>query len=341
MNLSRTRPLLLATVLVVGCGRLRYAPAEAGVDASLDAARAPLLDAPQPDAPLDPTLDAFIADAPLPDAPMDASFDAAMPDAPSGPCDLMAEFGPAVPVLGLAAPEFAEATMRLTDDELTGYLWSTRTGNIDLSRVTRPRRFEAFAYDEGFGELNTPAAEFEPAIARDELLLVFRATRDGMGEDLYLADRTSRAVPFTFRGRIAAVNSASNDRQPYLTDTELVFASERTGASRIYRAPRTGSVFGAATEISELASGDEFDSDPVLSADGLTLYFASTRGVADIDVLVATRPTTSSEFGAPRRLANVNTPNTDAPSWISVDQCRLYISSDRAGTPDLYVATRP
>lgn len=83
------------------------------------------------------------------------------------------------------------------------------------------------------------------------------------------------------------------------------------------------------------------DSDPVLSADALTLYFASTRGIADIDGRVAMRPTTPSVFGPPHRLANVNTPNTDAPIWISVDQCRLCIRSEREGTPDRYVATRP
>jgi Tol biopolymer transport system component len=79
----------------------------------------------------------------------------------------------------------------------------------------------------------------------------------------------------------------------------------------------------------------------VLAPDGLTIYFASDRGLSDVDIFAATRPTTAAPFGTPVRLRNVNSTVTDAPSWVSRDQCRLYMSSARAGTPDVYVASRP
>jgi hypothetical protein len=31
----------------------------------------------------------------------------------------------------------------------------------------------------------------------------------------------------------------------------------------------------------------------------------------------------------------------EGPSWISPDGCRMYISSNRAGNNDIYVAARP
>jgi len=37
---------------------------------------------------------------------------------------------------------------------------------------------------------------------------------------------------------------------------------------------------------------------------------------------------------------NVNSAGDDGPSWLSPDGCRMYISSDRAGTNDVFVAQR-
>jgi hypothetical protein len=291
------------------------------------------LDAPSPDADVT-LLDAPIGDAGMPDAhvPTDGGI--------AGPCVLTAEFGEPTLVPGVSTTMFAEATMRLSDDERIGYLWSTRLGGIDLARVTRTVDTGAFTYDPTFDELNTPSVEFEPTLSRDGLLLVFRSARGSTGEDLYFADRSVDTAPFTFRGPIESVNSAAADRQPFLSDDELLFISDRSGASRIYRAPRTGSTFGVPSEITELA-GTGADQDPVLAPDGLTLYFASDRGLTDLDIFEATRPTTAAAFGSPRRLPTVNSTVTDGPSWVSRDQCRLYMSSARAGTPDVYVASIP
>jgi hypothetical protein len=241
--ISRRLGLSLTASLLCACGRLRYAPADAAlsVDAfSPDAS----LDAPSPDASRDaPSTD---ADATLPDVPFP---DAALPDANvptdggitmTGPCVLTADFGEPTLVPGVSTTMFAEARMRLSDDELTGYLWSTRVGGIDLARVVRVLDTAAFTYDASFTELNTTGVEFEPTISRDGLLLVFRSARGSTGQDLYYANRTETFGPFTFRGPIAAVNSAATDRQPFLSDNELLFSSDRGGPPRIFRVPMKG-----------------------------------------------------------------------------------------------------
>ncbi len=68
--------------------------------------------------------------------------------------------------------------------------------------------------------------------------------------------------------------------------------------------------------IVELASQD-IDGDPVLS-----------------------RASVADPFGAPVLVANINSAVDDGPSFISLDGCRLYISSVRNGNNDTFVATR-
>lgn len=94
------------------------------------------------------------------------------------------------------------------------------------------------------------------------------------------------------------------------------------------------------------------DQRPVISADGLSLYFeslgadaASDASDAETDVHVARRSTLSDPFGPATKVPNVNGPGRDRPTWISPDDCRLYIASWRErpvyGDPsEMFVATR-
>ena len=80
----------------------------------------------------------------------------------------------------------SEATFRLTADELTGVLWSTRGGVIDLYLAERPDRATPFALS-ALTTLNSTANEFDPSIAADGSLIVFASGRPGGdgGLDLY------------------------------------------------------------------------------------------------------------------------------------------------------------
>jgi hypothetical protein len=87
----------------------------------------------------------------------------------------------------------------------------------------------------------------------------------------------------------------------------------------------------------------------VLSADGLEIFFASTRGqsgaAARNDIWHAVRSTTADGFGAPTRVAELSADATeDFPTWLSPDRCTLMFSSDRPGGNgglDIWMATRP
>jgi Tol biopolymer transport system component len=83
-----------------------------------------------------------------------------------------------------------------------------------------------------------------------------------------------------------------------------------------------------------------------ISADGLTLYFASYRsGVYEgYDLYVTTRATERSAWGQAVNLGpTVNSSATDRSPWISLDGLELHFESDRFGgygKSDIYVTRR-
>jgi Tol biopolymer transport system component len=273
------------------------------------------------------------ADRRAPDAGVDAMVDA------FGTCDPAAAFGTPVAITELDDPAHNDGTLRLLPDELSGYFWSYRggaTGQIYLA--TRPDLASAFTITPVQG-LNVAGNLLDPTTSPDGSLLVFRHNMPG--DDLYEA---SRITPDTFASAVAITNlNSASTVQPFLplVGNEMFFSSSRTGGGDLYRTTRTGTTFATPTQVTELSTASD-EGDPVLAPDGLTLYFRSDRpgGPGGYNIYVATRPTTADPFGAAQLVPNVNSDADDGPSWISPDGCRLYISSARAGTNDIYVSTR-
>jgi hypothetical protein len=87
------------------------------------------------------------------------------------------------------------------------------------------------------------------------------------------------------------------------------------------------------------------DAGPSLSADGLSLYFASDRpgGYGDFDIWVSTRKSKTAPWGQPANLGpTVNSPYYDNHPCISADGLSLYFDSYRPGGQgyDVWVTTR-
>jgi hypothetical protein len=126
----------------------------------------------------------------------------------------------------------------------------------------------------------------------------------------------------------------------------LYFSNDSTGSEDVYRATRSdrGSVFSSAAALSALNTSDD-DGTPCPSADGLTLYFYSTRdgGVGGRDLYTASRATASDDFSNPALIQSVNSTTNDHLPRISGDGLTLLISSARTGgvgAGDLWLATR-
>lgn len=103
--------------------------------------------------------------------------------------------------------------------------------------------------------------------------------------------------------------------------------------------------FGAPTNVSEVNSSYA-DSHPWISADGRTLYFASTRPgtTTALDLWVATRSSSQGAFDEPQRLPDtLNSAENDGRPTVSADELELYFYSERAGGlghADLWRAAR-
>jgi len=129
-------------------------------------------------------------------------------------------------------------------------------------------------------------------------------------------------------------------------------ASDRNNNSKsqpqfdLFRAARSGDQFGDPELVKGTNINDpEFrDSNPVVTPDELTLFFASNRrndpNRTDTDIWMAKRSSVADGFDAPVKLENLNTVDTDVPTWVSLDGCVLYITSGPNLEYDIYVATR-
>jgi hypothetical protein len=264
-------------------------------------------------------------------------------------CDFSMPFGSPV-LLGGLQSNATEGGLRLLPDELTGFFWSSRIGGpgaTNLYVATRPAADVAFGGVKLLNHVNVALSlTIDPTVTANGLTLVYRVRtgRNDAGiDDLYSAARPDIASDFASGTLLSGLNS-SNTVQPFvLSDgSELYFSSNRSGTFAIYRAVRGSAGFGAPTEVSELNETGENEGDPVLSFDDLTILFSSTKagGLGGEDIWVAQRPNKASAFAAPVNLGAVNSARTDAPTWLSRDGCRLYLSSDRDGAIHLYLATR-
>ncbi len=161
--------------------------------------------------------------------------------------------------------------------------------------------------------------------------------------DLWVATRSIAVADFASPVQVAGVNSSDNDYDPFISvDGRKLFWWVNTSSGRkLYQAERGTSGFGAPSQLAALESAAG-EMHPILSPDMLTAYFGSYRagGLGGEDIYVSTRSTTAAEFGTPEPVPGVNSSRDDSPSWVSGDGCALYLSSDRSGNFDVYVAKR-
>ena len=133
--------------------------------------------------------------------------------------------------------------------------------------------------------------------------------------------------------------------QPRLADRHLVFSSDRPGGSGktdLWMSQRTSksAAWKKPVNLGPTVNGAEADWAPVLSSDGLTLFFVSTRpgGLGDNDIWMSTRKSTDAAWGKPVNLGpNVNTPNREELGCVSSDGRVLVLGSYLTGNSGAFV----
>jgi Tol biopolymer transport system component len=253
---------------------------------------------------------------------------------------------------GFSMATRAEISVTLSPDELNIYASvdrGTKSPNWDLVSAERADIGADFGTQTVMTALNSPANEGACTLSNDGLALAFASNRAaGEGLHIYVSTRSSTLGIFGSPSLFAGVNSANtadNDDTPFFTadGSELWFTSDRAagaGSSDVYRASRIGGGFGNPMLVPELNSAStEFS--PVLTADKLTVYFSSNRdGSGHFDIYTSHRSNVADGFPAPTVVTEINSTVNDFPEWISSDNCRLYLRSDRSGGGDIYVAVR-
>jgi hypothetical protein len=272
-------------------------------------------------------------------------------DADARPCDLSKPFASVHQVAGMETTD-DEGNPSFSSDELTVYFFSNRqspgTPDHDAYVATRRTRDDAFGAAAPLSPVNTQADERGGSISSDGLNLFFHSSRMN-GYDLYVSTRPNTAAIFsTPFGVGAGVNTTDLDQDPFISSDNQALYFARTpapgGNTAIYRASSTPTGFSNAVAVAELNTA--LATRPVLSTDGLTILFASDRagGSGNLDIWVATRPSPTGAFGQITNMIELNASDFEFPDWLSLDGCRIYFTSRRAGGSgnwDIWQATRP
>jgi hypothetical protein len=261
---------------------------------------------------------------------VDAGGDVTSGDGGAVSCDRSLPFGAPITVPGLTSDN-NEGSARLTPDELQVF-WSRYDGDWAIWTASRTAKGDPFGLALKLAIVNDPtAADLDPSPTNDSRSLYFTSERDG-GVDIYRSERASKSVPFGDPVRFDEASGSANDRRPFVAvdGASLWFDSARSGRSRIYRLGLSAIGIGTPELIDLGAASDMDDEHPVISQDGLAIYFGG-RGRADANthVYMATRINAAAKFGTPARV--VAWPGYAAPSWITADDCRLYVSIGGVG----------
>lgn len=248
------------------------------------------------------------------------------------------DFGPAVRIDELSTDDLEEDPT-LTPDGLEIVFVREDAAGADLFAAKRGSVGEPFETAAPIAELNTPAREGNPALAADGLTLYF--VTDGT---LVRATRPDRTSPW---GEVA----------PALPTSPLAHACPGPSADHLELAYCTGTpglpvdvdlyLSRRSTAVADFEPGALIESTATSGADAsaylrvpgaLVLYYSS--GIPGRDLLYVTRPNRRAPFGEPTPLHSVNGTFEDEDPWLSDDERTIVFASDRAGTYDLYRATR-
>jgi hypothetical protein len=146
--------------------------------------------------------------------------------------------------------------------------------------------------------------------------------------DSVAGPRCDVAKPYGAPVLLPGLSSASLEIGVELTADMLdgVMWSSRSGTDRIYEVTRASTVddFGMPQLVPNLGSVSGVpDRDPVLTGDGLTLVFTSTR-TGTWDLFLTTRPSRTQPFAPPVAITELATAGDDWGPFISSDGLGLY-----------------
>ncbi len=221
--------------------------------------------------------------------------------------------------------------------------------------VNNPVSFEAV---NAGAAINSQHAEYSPSLTADEQSLVFTRKKPRFPgatdlqrdfyEDFYISHR--RDGEWTTAVNMGApLNTADNEGAQSLTadGRHMYFTAcnrpDGMGSCDIYHARREGDTWSRPRNIGPPVNSRAWESQPSISADGNTLYFASNRegSIGPMDIWKSTRGDDGT-WSSPVNLGEpVNTTGHEMSPFIHHDGRSLYFASDGhkgMGGLDLFVS---
>ncbi|MGE0638613.1 MAG: OmpA family protein [Bacteroidia bacterium] len=227
-----------------------------------------------------------------------------------------------------------------------------RTAEFGSEAMKKPVPFDPKNLGPG---VNTADAEYFPALTADEQTLVItrnsRPAGGGHGQEDFYESRLADGEWTTARNLGAPLNTPDNEgAQTISPDGQLMFFTgcnrpEGLGGCDIYFSRKAGNAWTEPQNIRNPINSSKWESQPSLSPDKKTVYFASSRagGKGDKDLWSSTL-TDQGVWGVPVNLGDViNTPDAEESPFIHPDNQTLYFSSDGhvgMGRKDIYYSRK-
>jgi hypothetical protein len=188
----------------------------------------------------------------------------------------------------------------VSPDNLEAYLFRHPSfpTTADIYRSVRAQASDPWGTPQLVSQVNTSYGDADLRSFGDGTAAVLASDRNGGNGDfdLWWTTRASTSDPWATPTHISGINSSSYDADASLSDDglELIFTSNRPGGvgqMDLYVATRGSLIdpWGSPALIPDVNSVDD-DINAVLSRDGQTLYFRSTRpgGMGDADIWYST-----------------------------------------------------
>jgi len=241
----------------------------------------------------------------------------------------------------------ADDGLTISADGLSLFFASNRVGGCwNIWVCTRDTTEDDWGPAENLGPIvNSAQAEGYPSISTDGLELFFcslyyvsqRPGGSG-GGDLWVTRRASVFDPWGTPENLGpVVNSASHESEPSISASglELYFSSERPGGEGhmdlyVTRRPTKNDAWGSPVSLGPVVNSSSLDMNPCISADGLALFFRSSRpgGYGNSDIYLTRRASTYDPWSEPVNLGPIiNNSASQVSHYISPDGSTLYLDT--------------
>lgn len=282
--------------------------------------------------------------------------DGAVPDGavPTG-CNPASKFGLPMRVEGAISGADEDSDAKVSEDELAITFVSDRGTAPKKTRIHAARRTStATPWTTTTMVLERGDSIFDPSFSPSALRLVYQRGGKNTAARIVVATRDKPNDTLTDKELSLPGTAGQDERDPFAvfgaTDADpvtVVYSQNGATAARDLFVVSVDANASATnpTPLAEL-NGASNERDPVLSRDGLEIFFASDRAQAGVmRIYHATRtPGTGKAFTNVEPVSELTfagaTNVFEAPTWISANRCVLYFSSDRMGTSDVWRAVR-